>query len=181
MKKKLSRILIVIAAMTMMLGMMTITASAKTIKPKKNDFTTSAAKAAKKSTTVKKGNYTIIVPKTKKSSYGSFFLKFTAPSTKTYTFTISGLVPESGDTYCNGHGYVMVGSKYGGDSITMATVKTEGGKNSSLYYSCKDPDSYSSKIYAYLKKRSAKIKLNAGQTVYLYCYSSADHLSYSIK
>ena len=167
MKKSVRKLLILMLVMIMAFGTMTISASAKTksIKPKSCGFATSTSTANKKATTVRTGSYAIKVP-----SKQQFYLKFTAPKTKNYTFTSSAFKSKNGNYTC-GHGYIM--TKYGnnGQSITMADVKTQGGKNSSLYYSIKS-DTSGAKKYRYLSSRYATIKLNKGETVYIY-YSFA--------
>jgi hypothetical protein len=58
-------------------------------------------------------------------------------------------------------------SQYSASSITMLNVATKGGSNKTMYHATKN-SSYGSIVSRYLKTRTGKIRLQAGQTVYLY-------------
>ncbi len=148
-----------------------VNASAKTksIKLKNSTFTTSATVAASKAKTVKKGTYKVTL---KKKGYNySGYMKFTAPTTKTYSFTISNVRSNTGRYVC-GFGYVMRNSGYA-DNIGQVAVSTKGGSQSAMQFASKGSS------VGYITKRTGKITLNQGETVYLYL-SAASSLSKSV-
>ncbi len=159
MKKILSRLMLVMAITMMLVGMTPVMASAKTVKLKGAGFTTSTGVAEAVAKPVKSGKMTVKVPKK-----GSGFLKFVAPASKAYSFTISNI---KSSRYNCGYFYLM--TTYGRDnsSITMNKVATQGGENSSLYIATKN-SRYGNKVYRNLKKRTGNIFLQQGQTVYIY-------------
>ena len=144
-------------------------AATKTVKnlPK----TTRISVAIKKATKVKKGTTTL---KFKKGS-GFGVLKFKAPKTKTYTFTLSNLTSSADYTF----GAVEVG-KTSGTTLKSTKVKIVGvGKrpavpveSASVVDLCKAKGltSYTTSdgiTYKYLSKTSFRIKLKKGQTIVL--------------
>ncbi len=155
-----------------------VNASAKTksITLKNAKFTTSGTVAAKKAKTVKKGTYKVTLKRKGYDYHG--YMKFTAPKTKTYSFTISNVTPNGGRYAC-GYGYVMRYSGYG-DSIGQVPVSTKGGKQSAMYFASRRSSG------GFITNRTGKITLNQGETVYLYLSCSASlsksvSLKYTIK
>lgn len=116
--------------------------------------------------TVKKGTTTVKVKK-----YGSY-TKFKAPKTKTYKFTFSSVkaLKKGKTSIFNGHVTFYKGSP---TSYKNLQVKTAGGKTYTLYLCTKAYRNVntrygSSTVSAYtpLPKRTAKVKLTKGTTVY---------------
>lgn len=159
MKKILGRLTLVMVIAMMLVGMTPVMASAKTVKMNAAGFTTSAAVAENVSKPVRGGKMTVKVPKK-----GSGYLKFTAPVNKVYSFTFSNI--KSGRYNC---GHINLMTRYGRNlsSITTNKVNTKGGQSYSLYLATKN-SKYGQKAYRYLKKRTGKIYLQKGQTVYIY-------------
>jgi hypothetical protein len=141
----------------------------KTISIRKAPFTTSAASAASTAKAVRKGTFTVKCP-------GSGYLQFTAPATKTYSFTVTNV---RAGRYACGHSYVMGLSQYSASSITMLNVATKGGSNKTMYHATKNT-SYGNIVSRYLKTRTGKIRLQAGQTVYLY-YNFTSKVTFTLK
>ena len=161
--KKIVRKLIIMAAIAVTLaGLSAVSASAKTVKLKGASFTTTAAVADAVATPVGKGTMTVKVPK-KTSGY----LRFTAPATKAYSFTVSNI---RAGRYCCGYFYVM--TMYGKDNsyIGQEKVATQGGEATGLFVATKKSkkSKYVSAATRYLKSRTGTIALQAGQTVYIY-------------
>lgn len=148
-------------------------AKTKTIKMKGAAFTTRSAEIARSAKKVKKGSYIL---KTNKKKGG--FLKFTATSTKTYTFTISHYSTKK--YYCNGYWYIMTQAPNNPDYYYSTKVKTQGGTNSSLYI-CSKSNTYGKKVYRFLKSRYGKIKLKKGQTIYIYLEYTGGNAKLKIK
>ena len=162
-----------ISIFVLALGLMTVTASAKTKKLKNADFDTNTAKVSKKATTIKKGSYTF-----KFGSKHKGYLKFKAPKTATYTFTLSGLKSRK---YNCGYWYIMTENSYNPAYISNNQVKTQGGSMYSLYYATKN-STYGEKKYRYLKSRYGKIKLSQGQTAYIYIFcTGAGTFNFKVK
>ena len=178
MKKSIKRVALLVLAMTMLLGM-SITASAKTkkISPKNQSFTTATKTASKKATTIKKGTYEITPP-----SKGRFYVKFKAPSTKKYSFTISNIVPKATGSYAYTNGYFYISKVYAKNNkyIFSTKAKTEGGTTTTFWYSSKD-NGYGKKLTRPLPKRTAKVKINKGETVYLYFNTDAKAVTFTVK
>jgi len=108
----------------------------------------------------------------------SGYMKFTAPTTKTYSFTISNVRSNTGRYAC-GFGYVMRYSGYG-DSIGQVPVSTKGGSNTTMWFASRKSSG------GFIPKRTGKITLNQGETVYLYLSASSSlsksvSLKYTIK
>ena len=173
MKKIMKKSLLFLAMAVLTLAMCTMGASAASVTVKAQKFTTSTATAAKKAKRV--GIGTTKLAKIGSASEPGGYVKFTAPKTAKYSFTISKphCLKTSYSDILNGHAYIM--TTYGnGSYITMAKVSTKGGKATSLYL-C-SPYSYSlhsndaATAYTALPSRTAKIKLQKGQTVYVYLW-----------
>lgn len=173
MNQNLKRITMMLFTFALAFCILTIPASAATKKLKNQSFTTSAAKAKKKATALKRGTYTI-----KLASKGKGFAKFKAPKTKTYAFTISNL--KSKKSYACGYFYVMTTSSYSNSYITMSKLKTKGGTTTGMYFATKSGTSGAMKS-RFLKTRTGKIKLKKNQTVYLYYYCTAGNSSFKFR
>lgn len=161
MRKILRKSVLLMLVLSLLVGGMVTTTFAATKSLKKQGFTTSTSTADKKAITVKKGTTTV-----KLSKKGTGYLKFKATATKTYSFKLSGLKSGNGRYSC---GYFYVMRKYGtaGQYIGQEKLKTYGGKNSALYVATKNGTT-GKKLYRYRTSRTGKIKLNKGETVYLY-------------
>lgn len=113
------------------------------------------------------------------------YVKFTAKKTGTYTFTISNIATiKPNDPDMNlGNLYIK---KMQYNYLSSQKVKTNGGSNSCLftatkysyehYHKTKKP-----KTSSYLATRYGKIKLNAGETVYLQYYYTGKKCTYNLK
>ncbi len=138
---------------------MTVSAKTKNIKVKYRDFTTSVGTAAKKATTVKTGNYRVAIDG--KKGWHRGYVRFTAPKSKTYSFTFSEISSDSGQ-YTNGYAYIM---RIKNNHISSSRVSTQGGKNSTLWFSNED---HGKGVTAWRTSRTGKTHINQGETVYLY-------------
>ena len=129
---------------------------------KSQSFTTSTKTIKKKATSInKRGTYKV----TFKSGQG--YIKFKAPATKTYTFTISNV--KCSKFSSSAYWYIQtIDEKYPKNSLTNI-LKTNGGKASAFWNGV---NGYSSstgeKKYQNLKSRFAKIKLVKNQFAFLY-------------
>ncbi len=138
----------------------------KTIKTSVTD-SSSEEKIIEKSPAVKRGT-TLVKPGKSRTSY----VKFTAPKTKTYTFTFSPVfTAKQQKDYVLGY-FQICSVTY--DRLHTLDLKTNGG----TYYSL----NVANKMYAdatktstpksqrYLTKRSTKIKIKKGESVYISRY-----------
>lgn len=148
----------------LILGVRPVTAEAKTVKVKKQKYTTEFATIKKKAKAVKKGTTTLKV-----SPYG--YIKFKAPSTKKYTFTFSGQKSNK-DPFNNGYAYILLPKEQSNGSIYMEQQKfsTTGGKATTAWFHSAKYASTDKTTGAFLAKRSCKLKLKKGTTYYLYLY-----------
>ena len=161
--KKIIAIVLAVAicVVTIFSGVNTINARAATRKVTTSGKLKSAA-VPKKAPVVKKGTSVITMKK------ASGFVKFKAPSTKTYKFTVSKLSNKS-KTFTSALVSLL---KIGDDGrLDIATIKTYGGKNDTMFIaSNKVPeqlDKAKKKDY-FLVKRTGSVKLKKGDTIYLY-------------
>ncbi len=164
-------LLITMAMVLTCLCSFTSFAKTKTVKVKKAGFTTVTAEADNVAKTVSTGSMKVKVK-------GSGYLKFTAAKTKTYSFKISNV---KGKRYTCGFTYVM--TTYGTDNkyIQMSDLATQGGTADVMFVATRNSKS-GQKSLRYLKSRTGKIALSAGQTVYLYFnFSSSASFKYKIK
>ena len=170
MKKVLSKIVLIVAVAMMFSGMSTVMASAKTVKVTSAGFVTSKAAAESTAKRVGTGTVNVRIPK-KKSTY-SGYLKFTAPATKKYNFTVSNV---KGGSYSSGFFYIMTTAEYSDQSIRMTDVATKGGVSHVLWVTSRETKSSrkSKLVDRYLKSRTGSIVLQKGQTVYLYFFLAA--------
>ncbi len=114
---------------------------------------------------VKKGSYHIT---TVKNGYtGEGFLKFTAPKTKTYTFTVSNLYAPN-DEYANGYLAIMKKNFSSSVVVSFQDVKTKSGKKNSINFATEDQLDGE----PYYKVAYGKYKIKKGETVYLYFSAS---------
>ncbi|MBP3873592.1 MAG: hypothetical protein J6E32_07725 [Lachnospiraceae bacterium] len=158
--KKIVRKLIIMAAIAVTLaGLSAVSASAKTVKLKGAAFTTSTAAADIVATPVGTGTMTVKVPK-KTSGY----LRFTAPATKAYSFTVSNI---KAGRFCCGYFYVMTMYGTNNSYIGQEKIATQGGEATGLFVSTKKSKGGSAAT-RYRKSRTGTIALQAGQTVYIY-------------
>ena len=158
--KKIVRKLIIMAAIAVTLaGLSAVSASAKTVKLKGAAFTTSTAAADIVATPVGTGTMTVKVPK-KTSGY----LRFTAPATKAYSFTVSNI---KAGRFCCGYFYVMTMYGTNNSYIGQEKIATQGGEATGLMVATKK-SKVGNAENRFLKSRTGTIALQAGQTVYIY-------------
>lgn len=120
--------------------------------------------AKKKSTTVKTGYiYTVKLKQYMALSYGGY-LKFKAPKTKTYKFTVSGVKHPVKKSILQGTVSFKNPTAYGFFPIY---VKTRGKKTDRLYVAAKTYKPGFSDATNYYTSRTGTVKLKKGQTVYL--------------
>ena len=144
-----------------------LAASSKTVK--KQGFTTNTKTIEKKATKVKKGTTNLTLSK------GQGYIKFTAPSTKTYKFTFSNCKSKK---YTNNGFFSAQTPDKNSPSYSFHTkVKTKGGKDSTLWLSFNGYKFTSSRyktIERPIAKRTGTIKLKKGQTIYFYLNSGTN-------
>lgn len=164
MKSLKRRSLALALAVVLMTGMLGLTADAAAKKTVKNqNFTTTTSTINKKATTVKKGTTTLTFTK------GQGYVKFKAPSTKTYKFTFSNLTGK--DVY-TAFVEVQTKSKYSSKYSFMTPVTTKGGKTETLWLLQKNKTYKGGKLLSRpLKTRAGKIKLKKNQMIYFYFYN----------
>lgn len=162
MKRMLKKTLILTLVMTMLIGLFAINANAatqKSVKAQNMVFMTRVIE--KKATTVKKGT-------TDLSFNGSGYVKFVAPATKTYTFTVSN-IRSSNVVYT----VMRMQKKTSGLFSTRSEViPLTRGKKDMLPIST----NYGRNLYKYFRNSSSiigpssrkiTIKLKKGQVVYM--------------
>ncbi len=130
-----------------------------TLKSHVQEFTVPYVKKAAK-VTLKKGTYNIRINKSTGSIYRGY-AAFTAPSTKTYSFIISNVKAANKSQMM---GWIS-GSKQDADGgLSECYFSTKGGKTTELREADKKYDFSPSN----LKNRTGKLKLQKGETLYLY-------------
>ncbi|MBR4760734.1 MAG: hypothetical protein IK078_11400 [Lachnospiraceae bacterium] len=159
--RQISRVLITVIV-AMLLGIMMVMpvfAKTKTVKPKNMYIKAGVADSTiiKKAAAVKTGTTKVVLP-----SKQACVLKFTAPKSKTYTFTFSGLTPSSNYPLSLGFFSFLTRVSPGVNTLKINTVKTQGGSEQILKYGSK------SGYEGYLTSRYGKIKLNKGETAFVY-------------
>lgn len=164
MKNLKRRGLALVLAVVLLTGMLGLTADAAAKKTVKNqDFTTTTSTINKKAAVVKKGTTTLTFTK------GQGYVKFTAPATKTYTFTFSNMTGK--DVY-TAFVEVQMKDKYSPKYSFMTQVTTKGGKSNTLWLLHKSKSYKGGKVISRpLKTRSGKIKLKKKQVIYFYFYN----------
>ena len=162
MKRMLKKTLVMTLVMTMLIGLFAINADAATGKSVKTQNMVFMTKVIEnKATTVKRGT-------TDLSFNGSGYVKFAAPSTKTYTFTVSN-IRSSNVQYT----VMRMQKKSSGffSAVSEMIPLTRGGK-----YMLPISTNYGRKLYKNLKNSSSiigpssrkiTIKLKKGQVVYM--------------
>lgn len=174
MKRQLRRSIILLVISMLALGCMVISASAAKkipVKKLKNlDYKASCARIKKNATTVKTGTCRVQVGK-KKSGY----VKFKAPKTKDYTFTLSGVKTTNKYGYSTDFANIKYIKRYSfskKEYLYDYQVRTQGGKAFTLWFGTKKSVSNYNTNLSTRASRYGKIKLNKGETVYLYFYFS---------
>lgn len=106
------------------------------------------------------------------------YLKFTAPAADRYTLSFSGLRTK----YAYDCGYIALMTAQGenGQSLVKRKVRTQGGKTTDLELATQR-DKTGSRLTKHLTRRSARIALNKGQTLYIYfSFNRGDSLRMTI-
>ena len=167
MKKLLKRSLVMTLVTVLLIGTFAISADAvmkRTVK--KQTFTTTTSTIVKKAVAVKKGTTNFTVSK------GQGYMKFTAPKTKTYTFTFSNIKDSRSYTHTSFIEIQTKDKEYPSSSF-MTKAATKGGKNNTLWLGVNGAYTRNSKktVDKAYASRYAKIKLNKGQQIYFYFYN----------
>jgi len=113
------------------------------------------------------------------------YVKFTAPKTGTYTFTISNIATIKGRNPDTNLGNLYI-EKMSGSYLSTQRVSTNGGKNTVLWTATKDSYNryYKGKKVTkdtYLATRYGKLKLKKGETVWLEYYYTGTRCTYTLK
>ncbi len=165
-KRSINRVLITAIAAVLLGIMMVMPAFAKTttVKPKSMYIKAGVQDSTiiKKAAKVKAGTTKVMLP----SKKGTCVLKFTATKSKTYTFTFSGLKPTSDSNISLGFFSFLTRVTPGVDKLKMVPANTKNGSQTIVQYG-------SSNMYAaYPTSNYGKIKLNKGDTVFVYVAAS---------
>ncbi|WP_022763110.1 MULTISPECIES: hypothetical protein [unclassified Butyrivibrio] len=156
----MKRVLSLVMAMVFVLAMpLTVEAKVKTVKPVAHKFATRASELEPISTEISKGTHNVVVKKTE-GVFCEGYVKFVAPESRTYTITVSN-IKAKGAKSC-------LGSLFGqtrpvnsdSDVLDFAYFDTKGKEHNWLNVG-------SRKYKNYLAKRTGKVTLEAGQTLYL--------------
>ncbi|WP_029323769.1 hypothetical protein [Butyrivibrio sp. AE3004] len=135
----------------------------KTLKSVKSFETTTSIIDAN-ATPVSKGNYKF---KLKKIGYdGRAYIKFTAPATKTYKFTLNNLRSNNGKYAC-GFYYIMKTDPNHPEICSQTDVQTKGGNRHDLFFASKK-----TKDKQFITKRTASVPLTQGETIYVHFNAS---------
>lgn len=144
----------------------------------------------KKAKTVRVGTTTVTARKCAKDDMHHAYLKFKAPKSGKYVFTLSDFKTKGRKVSQDveiGYFSLLTKDTYG---FYPETVKTEGGKTERMnictgaaakdaYY--KSLNKESKKVNRYLSKRTATIKLKKGETVWLFVsYTNYRQFSYKL-
>lgn len=166
-KSRHTRVAAVLIAIVFAMAIVPTYAYARTVKTKVFYTAPTVSQFTQQVKAVKKGTNKV------KFSANDGYVKFTATKTKTYTFIFSNAKPEY-ETFATG-----IIKKLSGAALIDIKVKTTEGKrvylpicDATTYKNCKAIGLNSfvnqdGKRYKYVPKRSAKMKLNKGQTIYL--------------
>jgi hypothetical protein len=139
-------------------------------------YTTNRARVDAKATPVGLGKHKFKVRKT-----GCGYIKFTAPRDAKYTITVSGLKRNKKRQLPGKHYWfrVLTVHPVNQNALVLNKVKTNGGKTRNLYF-WRKTIAKGSKVLRYRKSRYAKIRLKAGETVYVFfCCNNKD--SFKVK
>ena len=132
---------------------------------KKCVHTESLKKVKKNAAAVKKGTTDLTV------RMGEGYLKFTAPSTKTYQFTFSDMTGKY-----TMEGYVQFYKKASNNSVQTFNVSTAGGKTDTLWLAINGIEHQGGKLKNRpLQTRTGKVKLKKGQVIYMYYQATPAH------
>ena len=151
MKKRrlLSVVLMMIAVLMLGLNTQAATKSVKSL-----DYKESLTSEIKKGATIiKQGS-------TKLSVNTTGYLKFIAPSSKSYSFTFSGMTGGDGENV----GSALFLDKY----METLTFTTTGGKTDTAFFAASKSADDNDSTEADLASRTCKMKLNKGQVVYIF-------------
>ena len=178
MKKSMKKVISILLMVVILASAAISDATAIEVQAAKKVKTTVTENKYKKSPKVKTGTTTV-------TSKKRCFVKFKAPKTKTYTFTVSNVynADDKSDPICGDFSIYKL--EYG-KIFNSQTVKTQGGKvcnanvASSTYLKDEDQSGVSSKN-KYRPSRYAKIKLNKGETVYVRAFFTCDKCTYTLK
>ena len=141
-------------------------------------YTTSLKRVEAKAAALKTGKHRVQV-----KSSGCGYIKFVAPSARTYTITVSGLKMHKRSSLPVRHYWfrIMTVDPRNPSSLALRTVDTQGGKAKNLYFYRKTIRK-GSKHLRYRKSRYGKIYLEEGQAVYVYfCCKARDSFKVKIK
>ena len=162
----LKKLVLVLMVAFCIAGVRPVIAKAATKTVKNLKYTSELTSAVKKkAAAVKKGNTKLKVTK-------EGFLKFKVPATKTYSFTFSGQTSAKSFSN-NGYAYIMQPTTNAYSSVVRLEhleFKTTGGKTTTAWYHTKNYASTEKTTGAFLAKRTCKVKLQKGQTIYLFIY-----------
>ena len=145
---------------------LTVQAKTKTVKPKAANNVQYEALAKKASKRVYTGTSKVYLKQYMALSYGGY-VKFVAPKTKTYSFTVSNLKhPAKGGTLMGGVSFYYP-NEYG--HLMNLYVRTKGGVSNSLEVANPKPKGlyYANATQVYYTSRTGKVKLYKGDVVYL--------------
>ncbi len=173
----------------MMMGVMTVSAGAKTkkITPKRLSKVEHTIWEESDATTVKKGTYNVVVPR-KKNKDSNFILEFKAPKTATYKFDVSNVKTSNDKELLSGtfafYKEYDPSPRYQNLEL-IGDIKTQGGKNElgvlsfGNYNSNEDYSGPKDELSeAVTKKRYGKLKINKGETVYIYFNTDGNKYGY---
>lgn len=152
-------------------------AAKKTVRRVKDKkYTMKTRGAEKNAITLQKGTTYL---KFGKKGYG--YVKFTAPSTREYIFTVSKLKKHKKSSLPGKHYFsIMTAKKKNPYELKGNKVKTNGGKSKNLYFWTRNIKLGSAHLQ-YRKKRYGRLVLEQGQTAYVYfCCSPKDSLKLRI-
>jgi hypothetical protein len=146
-------------------------------KVKDKNFSFRTRGVEKKAIKLERGSTTL-----KFGKKGHGYIMFTAMKKKNYLFTVSGLKKHTRKSLPGKYYFcIMTARKKNPLELKVNKVKTNGGMSRNLYFWTKNIDK-GSKELQYRKKRCGKLRLNVGQTAYLYFSCNAgDSLKLKIK
>lgn len=160
----LSKVLCVIMAVTVAIAFVPAPAYAASSKSvKKQTFSTSTDTVHKAATTVKKGTTKLTYKK------GVGYIKFKAPSTKTYSFKFSKVKSKKFSSCAYVSAYAP--STYKEKNLAVKKMSTKGGKYNTLWLSAngyKHSAKSAKTLYRPIATRTGKVKLKKDQWIYFF-------------
>ncbi len=140
-----------------MFSPLTAEAKTKSVKVKSLDYTSSVTTVKKKAQKVSVGTNNLTYSKV--NGWGRGYIKFTAPKTKKFNFTVNSLKSSDG-SYTNGHitAYMIKGSS---NRQYLSSVKFK--SNNFYQHIASRKSDYD------MTSMKGTMKLNKGETVYIYC------------